>query len=143
MSEVDYGKGRDLSVIWEFRKKLVDVLFFKDILCGTRTRPCPKYPGQEDQIGLKTAPDVFLFPQSIPSLDDDPEPPVHTLATLRLPRLILELFEINSAEQDKHIWEVRVRVIKLPNKSLQRIVKVWHQGKLVDESKSRSWRPYE
>jgi hypothetical protein len=24
------------------RHKLVDVLFFKDLLCGTRTRPCPK-----------------------------------------------------------------------------------------------------
>jgi len=34
------------------RHKSVDALFFKDILCGTRTRPCPKYPGQEDAIGL-------------------------------------------------------------------------------------------
>jgi hypothetical protein len=26
------------------RQKRVDVLFFKDVLCGTRLRPCPKYP---------------------------------------------------------------------------------------------------
>jgi hypothetical protein len=34
------------------RHKLVDVLFFKDILCGTRTRPGPKYPGREEKTGL-------------------------------------------------------------------------------------------
>jgi hypothetical protein len=92
------------------RHKLVDVLFFKDILCGTRTRPCPKYPGCEDTIGLEAAPDVFLFPQRIPSLDD-PEPPVHTLGMLRLPGLILELFGISAAVQEKHIWEVHASYV--------------------------------
>jgi hypothetical protein len=121
------------------RDKLVDVLFIKDLLCGTRTRPCPKYPGQEDKIGLRTAPDVFLFPRRIPSLED-PEPPVHMLDTLRLPGLTLELFGVDAPEQDKHVWEVRVKVIELPNRRLRREVQVWHQGKVVDESKSRSWR---
>jgi len=41
------------------RHKIVDILFFKDILCGTRARPCPKYPNREENIGLETAPDVF------------------------------------------------------------------------------------
>ncbi len=122
------------------RRKLVDVLFIKDILCGTRTRPCPKYPGQEDRIGLRAAPDVFLLPQRIPSLDD-PEPPVHTLDTLRLPRLVLELFGVDSAEQDRHIWRVHVKVVELPSGRLRREVQVWHQETLVDESKSRTWRP--
>jgi hypothetical protein len=122
------------------RHKLVDVLFFKDILCGTRTRPCPKYPGQEDRIGLKAAPDVFLFPQRIPSLDD-PEPPVHMLDDLRLPTLILELFGVDANTQHKHIWEVHTKIVERPNGMLRRIVQVWHQGEIVDESKSRSWRP--
>jgi hypothetical protein len=122
------------------RHKLVDVLFFKDILCGTRTRPCPKYPGREDGVGLQAAPDVFLFPQRIPSLDD-PEPPVHTLGTLKLPELILELFGVPATEQDKHIWEVHVKVVELPNGQLQRTVQVRHQGEVVDEGISRSWRP--
>ena len=122
------------------RHKLVDVLFFKDILCGTRTRPCPKYPGREDKTGLTTAPDVFLFPQRIPSLDD-PEPPIHTLDTLRLPRLILELFGVRVASWQKHVWQVRVKVVALPDRKLSRVVKVWHQGKMVDESTSRPWRP--
>lgn len=123
------------------RRKLVDVLFIKDLLCGTHTRPCPKYTGQEDVIGLRAAPDVFLFPQRIPSLDD-PEPPVHTLDTLRLPPLILELFGVNAA-QDEHIWEVHVKVVELPNGRLRRAVQVWRQGEIVGESKSRSWRPEE
>ena len=124
------------------RYKLVDVLFIKDVLCGTRTRPCPKYPGQEDEIGLRAAPDVFLFPQRIPSLDD-PEPPVHALDTLSLPGLILKLFGVNATTQDKHIWEVHVKVVELPNGRLRREVQVWRQGKVVGESKSRSWRPEE
>lgn len=40
------------------RQKPVDVLFFKDVLCGTRTRPCPKYPNREDTIGHFAAPDI-------------------------------------------------------------------------------------
>jgi hypothetical protein len=124
------------------RRKLVDVLFFKDILCGTRTRPCPKYPGREDTIGFETAPDVFLFPKHVPSLDD-PEPPVHTLDGLRLPGLILELFGVDAAVQDRHIWEVHVKIVQRPNGMLRRMVQVWHQGKIVDESTSRSWRPRE
>lgn len=124
------------------RHKLVDVLFFKDLLCGTRTRPCPKYPGREDKIGLQAAPDVFLFPQRVPSLDD-PEPPVHALDGLRLPGLILELFGVDATTQDTHIWEVHVKVVERPNGMLRRMVQVWHQGEIVDESTSRSWRPQE
>lgn len=121
------------------RQKLVDVVFFKDILCGTRTRPCPKYPGQEDKVGLKTAPDIFLFPQRTPS-PDDPEPPVHTLDTLRLPGLILDLFGVNASARTNHLWEVHVQVQELPDGRLKSMVQVWHQGKVVDESVSRPWR---
>lgn len=121
------------------RHKLVDVLFFKDILCGTRARPCPKYFGREDQMGLLTAPDVFLFPQRVPTVDD-PEPPVHTLDTLRLPKLILELFGIPSAELSNHIWQVQVRVENLPDDRLRREVQVWYQGHIISHSRSRPWR---
>lgn len=121
------------------RRKLVDVLFIKDILCGTRTRPCPKYPGQEGKIGLRAAPDIFLFPQRIPSLDDL-EPPIHTLNTLRLPGLILELFGVSATAQDEHIWRVYVKVVELPNGRLRREVQVWRQGKVISESRSRSWQ---
>ena len=77
--------------------------------------------------------DVFLFPQRVPSLDD-PEPPVHTLDELRLPGLILALFGADVAVQDRHIWEVHVKIVERPNGMLRRVVRVWHQGEVVDES---------
>jgi hypothetical protein len=43
------------------RQKLVDVVFFKDILCGTPTRPCPKYSGQESQLPLRLRQMCFYF----------------------------------------------------------------------------------
>lgn len=121
------------------RRKLADMLFFKDVLCGTRARPCPKYPGQEATIGLKTAPDVFLFPQRIPSPADS-EPPVHTLDTLRLPRLILALFGVSTAAHDNHTWSVQVKVIGLPDDYLQSVVQIWHRGEMVSTSTSKRWR---
>jgi hypothetical protein len=120
------------------RRKQVDVAFFKDSLCGTRLRPCPKYAAS-DQINPRIAPDVLLFPQRIPT-QDDPEPPVHTLATLRLPRMILESFGIYDEEQDKHVWYAHIKILEEDSGGLSRIVEVWHQGILVDASQSRLWR---
>ncbi len=64
------------------RNKMVDALFFKDLLCGTRARPCPKYPGQETTVGMNVAPDVFLFPRERPT-EENPTPSVHTFNPLR------------------------------------------------------------
>ena len=122
------------------RRKQVDVLFFKDLLCGTQTRPCPKYPGREDEMGLKAAPDVFLFPQGIPSVEN-PAPPVHRLETLRLPHLVLQLFGVKPRDAAKHLWQVRVKVVEISGGRLRRVVEVTHQGKKIDESTSRAWQP--
>jgi hypothetical protein len=120
------------------RRKLVDVLFFKDILCGTSPRPCPKYPGSEATMGLRTAPDVFLFPQRVPTLED-PEPPVHTLDMLSLPRLILELFGIREEGLANHLWEVAVRLIVLEDGRVRSATEVRHRGQIVSQSMSRPW----
>lgn len=124
------------------RNKQVDALFFKDILCGTRARPCPKYPGQESTIGLKAAPDIFLLPQQIPTVNN-PNPPVHNLNSLKFPKLILDLFGVKASDQLNHFWEVNIELIKLDNGNLRRIVQVFHQGKIVSESQSRAWQPEE
>lgn len=129
------------------RRKLVDVAFFKDILCGTRTRPCPKYPGREDKMGLQTAPDVFLLPQRQPIFSPnnpehhDPVPPVHTLDTLKLPALILDLFGVNEADRDKHVWQIHVEVEGLEDGRQRRITKIFHQGEIVSQTRSRAWTP--
>jgi len=122
------------------RHKSVDALFFKDILCGTRTRPCPKYPEKKDTIGLHAAPDIFLFPKRIPTLED-PEPPVHSLETLKLPDKILDLFDVDQKSRNEHIWEVHVGLEEIANGRIQRRVMVLHMGDVVDESKSRAWVP--
>ena len=124
------------------RGKVVDVLFFKDLLCGTAARPCPKYPDRASSIGLKAAPDIFLFPQSVPTLEN-PEPPLHTLQTLRLPKAILVLFGVAPSDFEEHIWQVRVKLEALPNNRRRRVVTVYHKDDIVDESISRAWHQRE
>jgi hypothetical protein len=121
------------------RGKQVDALLFKDVLCGTRTRPCPKYEENAEAIGLRAAPDIFLFPQRVPSAED-PEPPTHTLETLRFPGLVLAIFGIEPSERPRHVWEVNVSVARLDDGRLRRVVDVYHQGRKVDSSASRAWR---
>ncbi len=121
------------------RGKLVDALFFKDVLCGTRARPCPKYDDRACAVGLSAAPDIFLFPQRAPSLEE-PDPPVHTLETLRLPQLILSLFGVSPEDFYRHVWQVGVRLETFKGDRLRRVVQVMHEGTVIDESVSRSWR---
>ena len=119
------------------RKKSVDALFFKDILCGTRTRPCPKYPGNEETIGLNTAPDVFLFPIRVPT-EDEPDPPVHSLDSLQLPKRMLQLFGVSNSDMTEHVWEVHMELKSISGR-YQRVIQVWHKGQIVDGSSSRYW----
>lgn len=129
------------------RGKLVDVAFFKDILCGTRTRPCPKYPGRENQMGLLTAPDVFLFPQRQPVFSPDnpkqhdPAPPVHTLETLRLPVIIFDLFGVSEADRVKHTWQIHVEIEGLEDGRQRRVTTIYHQGQIISQTRSRAWIP--
>lgn len=88
-------------------RKVVDAVFVRDSLCGTPLRPCPKYPPRVAQEAI--APDIFLFPRHAPT-EDDPNPPAHDLASLRLPRMILESVGVPPAEQARHVWEVRIEV---------------------------------
>jgi hypothetical protein len=120
------------------RDKHVDTLFIKDALCGSPARPCPKYPISRPQH--EVAPDVFLFPQRTPSLED-PDPPLHTLQTLKLPNLVLSSFNLSAEEFAQHIWQVRVLLIQLDNGKLVREIQVVHQTEVVDQSRSRPWNP--
>jgi hypothetical protein len=121
------------------RGKQVDILFFKDSICGTRTRPCPKYPSMEDQQEIKIAPDIFLFQKAIPTLND-PQPQIHTLESLKFPKLILDEFGVSPESRSEHVWEVYVKLEKTNNHKLRRVTKVIHKGRVIDESVSRPWR---
>jgi hypothetical protein len=119
--------------------KQVDALFIRDVICGTELRPCPKYPGRECTIGDGTAPDIFLLPQRRPT-PDDPEPPAHTLDTLRLPRLILQQFGIMDGEIPRHVWQVSVKVEEVGPGTFRRAMTVRYMDQVILQRTSRSWR---
>ena len=115
------------------RNKHVDALIVRDSLCGTPLRPCPKYPQGIDPSRI--APDIFLFPQSVPSLDN-PTPLVHTIDTLRLPKMILDFFGVPPHDYSKHIWEVHVEVFTKISRRTERTARrttVYHQGEKLEE----------
>jgi len=85
-----------------------------------------------------TAPDVFLLPKRVPSLEDR-NPPVHTLESLQLPKRILDLFSVKAEEYAEHIWQVEVEMEEVSRGRVRRLVRVHHKGEVVDESKSRAW----
>ncbi len=85
----------------------VDGLIVWDWLCGTPARPCPKLwrrPGQRltqvDQYQL-TPPCIYLFPKTIPSVRNNPDPDPHKLGEVGFLEAINKCFggrpdEINS-----------------------------------------------
>jgi len=119
-------------------EKRVDFIIYKDILCGTRTRPCPKYIGNEASMGLKTAPDIFLLPKNIPTLQE-PNPDVFRIDELYLPRYILDLFDVSTEELFKHIWNIHVSLLRTDKGKYKRHVRIVHQQHIVEEWSSKSW----
>jgi hypothetical protein len=120
------------------RNKQVDVLFIKDLTCGTSLRPCPKYLGRENEIGFDTAPDVFLLPQRTPTTDE-PEPPTHTLETLKLPWIILQQFGVTEDEVPLHVWQVTVKLEEVRPGNFRRIMTVKYKDAVIEQRVSRGW----
>jgi len=121
------------------RAKQVDMVFFRDVLCGTRARPCPKYGSDSDIISEFTCTDIFLFPQQVPTLDV-PEPPVHTLDTLRMPLLILKYFRVDPSDYSKHLWFVNLKLETQKVGGLAKLVRnynIIHQGQIISSGKGK------
>jgi len=120
------------------RGKRVDAVLIRDALCGSALRPCPKYKMGVDPAVI--APDIFLFPRSVPSLKN-PKPPVHTLETLRLPKMVLDLFGVAEKDYGKHLWEVFVEVfsVKTPRgERIKRRTTILHEGVKVEEGEANA-----
>ncbi|MHB8644808.1 MAG: hypothetical protein ACYDAR_03340 [Thermomicrobiales bacterium] len=113
------------------RGKLVDAALTRDRLCGTSTRPCPKYIGMIPPTLLGVAPDVFLFPRRRPTLDD-PEPPVHDETTLSLPFRILDAYGVSKEDRKRHIWNVFIRVYEDHRGKQQHKMTITYLGDVVD-----------
>ena len=127
--------GRVTNELVRYEKR-VDAIYFRDALCGTAARPCPKY--KDAPVGIHPAPDIFLLPRRIPTVED-PNPPIHTLESLRFPKLLLQAFDVAVEDYDQHIWQVEVRIEALENMRLRRLVQVRHRGDIVGKTRSRPW----
>ncbi|MBI4460601.1 MAG: hypothetical protein HY648_11155 [Acidobacteria bacterium] len=120
------------------RGKVVDAILFKDQLCGSPLRRCPKYrgnPGNE-----KIAPDVFLMPSERPTIQN-PTPRTHSLQSLYLPRMVLDLFEVGRQNREKHIWAVEIHLLTITRHGrqvYQRRTRILHKGSVVEESTSNA-----
>ena len=116
------------------RGKVVDAVFFKDQLCGSPLRRCPKYRGHasNDQI----APDLFLMPRERPT-PQQPSPGTHSLESLYLPRMVLDIFGVAPDNRPKHIWSVEVHLISVARGHKQvykRQTRILYRGTVVEES---------
>lgn len=79
-------------------QKQVDGLIVWDWICGTPGRPCPKLarlPGQRlttvGQYQL-TPPCIYLFPKTVPSVRNNPNPEPHTLEAVSFLKALNECF---------------------------------------------------
>ena len=79
------------------KEKQVDGLIIWDMVCGTIGRPCPKLaaePGRATEIGQHNLPPpcLYLFPRTVPSPRNNPEPEPHALGDLSFMSAIYETF---------------------------------------------------
>ncbi|MGH9325845.1 MAG: hypothetical protein ACRD2B_04050 [Terriglobia bacterium] len=116
------------------RGKLVDAIFFKDQLCGSPLRRCPKYRGsvENDQI----SPDVFLMPRERPT-PQQPFPRTHSPESLYLPEMVLDIFGVSRRDHPKHIWLVEIHLVSVTKRGKQvymRRTRILHRNKVVEES---------
>ena len=94
------------------REKLVDGLIVWDWLCGTIARPCPKLAGTNQfrvtAVGQYRLPPpcIYLFPGTIPSVRNNPNPEPYTLDEVQFLAALHQCF----AGQDDEINRVRFAV---------------------------------
>ncbi len=120
------------------RGKVVDAVFFKDQLCGSPLRRCPKYKGRPANESI--APDIFLMPQERPTIQR-PDPQTHSIDSLYLPMMVLEEFGVPADRRGDHIWSVEIHLVATEHHGRQvykRRTRILHKGAVVEESVSNA-----
>jgi hypothetical protein len=116
------------------RGKIVDAVLFKDQLCGSALRRCPKYA---DAVGNdEIAPDIFLMPREQPT-PQQPSPETHSIESLYLPGMILNSFGVKAEDREKHIWFVQIHLVSVTKRKgqvYQRRTRILHMGNVMEES---------
>jgi len=114
--------------------KQIDAVIFRDRLCGTSARPCPKYAGDYPPLG--PAPDVFLFPSAIPVFGQDLHPPMHTESTCSFPFRLLDLFGVSVEDRPLHVHTVDIRLYHENDIPMREVI-VSQAGVVQSRSKAR------
>ena len=120
------------------RGKVVDAILFKDQLCGSPLRRCPKYQGIPENGQI--APDVFLMPRERPTIQN-PTPQTHSIESLYLPAMILDFFGVPVENRGEHIWSVEIDLVTVTRKGKeihQRRTRIRHKGTVVEETSSNA-----
>lgn len=121
---------RVLNQVTRDPQKRVDAIIIRDALCGSATRPCPKYPAGGSLPSLGVAPDIFLLPRRVPT-PDDPDPPLHSQETLRLPFALLEAHDVPEASFAIHVFEIHIRLLERAGGRWRPEVRVWRLGREI------------
>jgi hypothetical protein len=96
------------------RKEQVDGLVVWDMVCGTIGRPCPKLalnPERATVLGPYNLPPpcIYLFPSTIPSPRNNPNPAPHALEELEFLSALATRFGVREEEISTVEFEVRYK----------------------------------
>jgi hypothetical protein len=116
--------------------KQVDGLVVWDWLCGTKLRPCPKLDPPPSQRLTTVAqfqlppPCIYLFPKTIPTVRNNPNPDPHTLDEVNFLRALNDCF----GGQPSELNSVRFKVAHKGGDTV-RTTSIERDGQLQMESK--------
>lgn len=93
------------------RNQRIDGLVVWDWICGTSARPCPKLAAAPDRLSnigqfLLPPPCIYLFPGTVPSVRNNPNPRVNALADVG----ILNAMHLCFGGEDKEVNSVGIEV---------------------------------
>lgn len=103
--------------------KQVDGLIIFDMLCGTKSRPCPKIqynPNVESILpsGRRVPPPcLYLFPRTIPNARNNPSPPTRELAEVGLMQVMYEAFKCEPSDITHVVIEAQMDGVEVQRKT--------------------------
>lgn len=94
------------------RSQRVDGLIIWDMVCGTLGRPCPKLAADPSRITVVgpyrlPPPCIYLFPATIPSTRNNPNPPAQSLSDVQILDALYQCFGGTQSELSYVGFEVR------------------------------------
>lgn len=96
------------------QEQRVDGVIIWDMACATLARPCPKVAGGEDRLTavgpyILPPPCIYVFPSTVPSPRNNPNPPPQNLDDVQLLRAFHDCFQGRDDEVNYVSFEVGYR----------------------------------